>query len=475
MAIDRGRAAREVAIAGGGLAGLTCAKVLVDHGDHPRIFEGLPYLGGRASTYRDADGDWIEQGLHIFLGAYSELRVLLRDVGVDPDAVLAKTTELRLEDPDAQLEATFGNDPLRSPFKTLLRGLSQNDYLSLADKLSIIPLVAPGVLDYEQLRRRFDRMTVTEWWRRAHGSEAVLERFIRPFCRGVQFTDPDQLSAFNFLVWIHHLFRSAADLRIAGYRGARDETIFQPIGRWLVEHGAEIRCAARVTSLDLEGTERVRALVLETGERIEADAFVLAMPVWVVRRVLPAALRELPFFAELDALPIAPAISVQLFFDEPVIGTSDFTLVARSAACVYQDQHTTAYAQSGSRVSVIVSPADEWLGRDDDAIVAHVLDRIGRSHPGAREGALRKRVVLRHPEHLVRPLPGAMSRRPPQITPVANLFFAGDWTEQTFLGCQEGAVRSGIACAHEMIGRGTTGPAKRRVVPPRERDRRAHR
>lgn len=471
MAIGTGRASRDVAIAGGGLAGLTCAKVLVEHGDRPRVLEGLPYLGGRAATFRDADGDWIEQGLQIFLGSYGELRALLRDVGVDPDAILAWMDELRLEDPDAPIDATHGTGPRRSALETLLRGLSLDDHRSLRDRLSVIPLVAPGVLDYEQLRRRFDGITVAEWWSRVRGSETVMERFIRPFCRGIQLTDPDQFSVSAFLVWIHHLFGSATDHRIAGYRGARDETMFAPIGRWLVDRGAEIRCGARATGIELEGTERVRALVLETGERIAAELFVLAMPVWAIRRILPDELRERAFFAALDALPIAPAISVQLFFDRPVIGTADLTLVARSAACVYQDQHTTAYAQPGSRVSVVVAPADEWLTRDDDAIVAHVLDRIGRSHPEARESALRKRVVLRHPEALVRPLPRTMSRRPPQITPLANLFLAGDWTEQDFLGSQEGAVRSGIACAHEMIGR-RTAPAKKPPPPPAREQRR---
>jgi hypothetical protein len=73
--------AKRVAIAGGGLAGLSCAKSLIDAGLDVSLFEGLPYLGGRASTYRDADGDWIEQGLHVFLGTYSEFKTLLDEIG----------------------------------------------------------------------------------------------------------------------------------------------------------------------------------------------------------------------------------------------------------------------------------------------------------------------------------------------------------------------------------------------------------
>jgi 15-cis-phytoene desaturase len=62
-----------------------------------------------------------------------------------------------------------------------------------------------------------------------------------------------------------------------------------------------------------------------------------------------------------------------------------------------------------------------------------------------------KSKVLRHTHHLVRPLPGAMSRRPSQRTPLDNLFLAGDWTQQDFFGSQEGAVRSGLACADAVL------------------------
>src|SRR4051794_41496939 len=79
---------KRIVIAGGGLAGLSCAKSLVDAGFEVSLFEGLPYLGGRASTYRDSDGDWIEQGLHIFLGTYSAFKALLDEIGCPPDEVL---------------------------------------------------------------------------------------------------------------------------------------------------------------------------------------------------------------------------------------------------------------------------------------------------------------------------------------------------------------------------------------------------
>ncbi|WP_257454065.1 hydroxysqualene dehydroxylase [Archangium lipolyticum] len=447
--------AKRVVIAGGGLAGLTCAKALVDQGFTVTVIEGLPYLGGRASTFRDKDGDWVEQGLHLFLGVYSELKALLRDVGSEPDAALFWMQEVRLQDPEGA-QATFFINPLRSPVKTVVSIAGQNDYLGPLDKLSLVPIAAPGVLSMEHLRAQHDGETIVDWWERVSGDVTVLERFIRPFCRGIQFSEPEQFSAYNFLGWIHHIAYDLPHALLGGYRGAREEVFFQPLARYLKERGATIHTGVKLREiLYTSGKEggAVDGFVLENGERLQADVYVAAIPVWALVPLVPAPLRREPFFERLAALPVAPAISVQLWFDRDVVGgTEAFTLVAHSHACVYQDQSRNAYPYGeGSRLSVIVSPADDLLEDPDEALVRRVCESLGKVQPAIREAKVLKSVVLKHRKHLVRPLPGAMSQRPAQATPVPNLFLAGDWTQQPFFGSQEGAVRGGNACAREIL------------------------
>jgi len=55
-----------VVIAGAGLAGLSCAKYLVDNGHIPIVLEARDVLGGKVAAWKDEDGDWYETGLHIF-------------------------------------------------------------------------------------------------------------------------------------------------------------------------------------------------------------------------------------------------------------------------------------------------------------------------------------------------------------------------------------------------------------------------
>ncbi len=58
-----------VLILGGGLAGLTAAKRLTDKGFQVKVLEKREIFGGKVSSWKDDEGDWIESGTHCFFGA----------------------------------------------------------------------------------------------------------------------------------------------------------------------------------------------------------------------------------------------------------------------------------------------------------------------------------------------------------------------------------------------------------------------
>jgi 15-cis-phytoene desaturase len=74
---------KKVAIIGGGLSGLACAKYLSDAGHEPIVYEARDILGGKVSAWQDKDGDWIETGLHIFFGAYPNMMNLFEELNIE--------------------------------------------------------------------------------------------------------------------------------------------------------------------------------------------------------------------------------------------------------------------------------------------------------------------------------------------------------------------------------------------------------
>ena len=75
---DRLPSARQVAVIGGGIAGLAAATGLAERGADVTLFESAPQLGGRVASWPLADGRNMSRGFHAFFRQYYNLRALLR-------------------------------------------------------------------------------------------------------------------------------------------------------------------------------------------------------------------------------------------------------------------------------------------------------------------------------------------------------------------------------------------------------------
>ena len=139
----------DVIIAGGGLAGLAAAKRLVDAGLRVDLYEKRPLLGGKVSSWKDADGDWIETGLHVFFGAYEEIYDLMRELGIYDNILWKEHVLTYTLDEGERFE--FRTLPLPSPAH-LLPAVFQNRYFGWGDKLSLLRALYPMLFGGEALR-----------------------------------------------------------------------------------------------------------------------------------------------------------------------------------------------------------------------------------------------------------------------------------------------------------------------------------
>ncbi|RYY87829.1 MAG: FAD-dependent oxidoreductase, partial [Comamonadaceae bacterium] len=80
----------KLAIVGAGWAGLASAVEATRAGHAVTLFEAARTPGGRARRIDDDSGLVLDNGQHILIGAYRATLQLMRDVGVDPEAVLLR-------------------------------------------------------------------------------------------------------------------------------------------------------------------------------------------------------------------------------------------------------------------------------------------------------------------------------------------------------------------------------------------------
>ena len=93
------------------------------------------------------------------------------------------------------------------------------------------------------------------------------------------------------------------------------------------------------------------------------------------------------------------------------------------------------------------------FGRSEEQIVQDCLQQMYTLFPSARELNCTWSNVVKLGQSLYREKPGQDKFRPGQATPIPNFFLAGSYTYQDYIDSMEGATKSGLMAADEVIAR----------------------
>merc|ERR1712007_325481 len=93
------------------------------------------------------------------------------------------------------------------------------------------------------------------------------------------------------------------------------------------------------------------------------------------------------------------------------------------------------------------------FGRSEEQIVKDAIDQVNALFPSSKKLKCTWSSVVKLGQSLYREKPGQDKFRPTQATPIPNFFLAGSYTYQDYLDSMEGATRSGLMVADEVIAR----------------------
>jgi squalene-associated FAD-dependent desaturase len=423
-----------VAVIGGGYAGMAAAVTLAERGVPVTVFEAARTLGGRARRVEHRDTA-LDNGLHILIGAYSETLRLMRLVGADPERLLLRMPlTWRIHDRFA-----FRAAVLPAPLH-LLAGLMRARGAPLAERLSAARFVFRMRRRGYSLRRD---MTVTTLLDEHRQGGYMTALFWRPLCLSALNTPPESASAQVFLNVLRDGLdgsRASSDLLLP--RVDLTRLFPDPASDFVRAAGGSVLTGHRVTAVD----ESSGAFTVRCGDREDAFSHVVcALPPYHAAAFL-IGISALAEAAEaVERLAYQPIYSVYLCYP-PEQGLPAPMLGFESRLLQWAFDRGALSGQRGV-IGVVISTegAHQDLAHEELArLVHHELQR----QLGPLPEPLWCRVIAEKRATFAC-TPGL--KRPDARTPLKNFLLAGDYVASDYPGTLESAVRSGVSAARMIL------------------------
>jgi len=418
---------KRVAVIGAGWAGLACALELAA-GDCPvTVFESARQAGGRARRL-DWNGLAIDNGQHLMIGAYREILRLLDRIGTR-DKLQPYPLELRL--PGFRLHLPRLPSPLH-----LAAGLLSARGLGWTDKLAAVRFIRHLQRNDFMLARDLPASALLA--QHAQPPDLVA-RLWEPICVAALNTPLPQASAQVFCnVLRDSLMGPRADSDFLFARADLGSLFVKPALDYLHRHRGSVRLGQRIEEIALSAGSTLPA-------RIGGEDF--SHVVWACHAGQLGKLAERqPWLAEAAAQTAhytwQPILTTWLQFSEPL--AFPYPMLGLGPG-----QAPWAFDRSDLKaglVAIVVSAEGPHLQQTEElrlqGFLAALSDMVGPL-PDLTDSLTitEKRATYTCSPGLPRPRNEVMP----------GCYLAGDYTEGPYPATLEGAVRSGVKCAHLIL------------------------
>jgi len=480
----------KIGIIGAGLAGMVAAMDLADAGHDVEMFEVRPFVGGKVSSWQDKEGNHIEMGLHVFFGCYYNLFGIMKRTGSFEENLRIKDHVHTFVNEGGELGALDFRFPIGAPVSGLA-AFASTEQLGIEDKfhnavrLGTSPIVR-ALVDFDggmDMVRELDDITFTEWFTQLGGKRGSLDRMWDAIAYALGFLDCDSISARAMLT-IFMLFAIRTEASVLRMLDGSPQTgLHDPIIKYLEDRNVKINLGTPVRDIvhdvdEMGRPTRVQGIVTGKNQDFhQFDTVIAACDVPGIKKVLPESFRKYDQFDRIYSLETVPIATVQVRFDGWVTelhdearmmdvsgdqsdgrggGIDNLLYSVDTEFSCFADLAVTSpgeYYKAGEG-SLIQAVFDErGFSRSNEQIVKDCVEQLHKVFPSSKKLNYTWSSVVKLGQSLYREKPGQDKFRPAQATPVSNFFLAGSYTYQDYLDSMEGATRSGLMVADEIIAR----------------------
>ncbi len=413
---------KTVHIIGAGISGLSAAIRLVDEGYKVHVHEATQQAGGRCRSYFDAQTNLtIDNGNHLLLSGNHHALAYARSIGTEAGLIGPKHAQFPFVDLATRQRWLLDLGDSRWPLWVLDESRRVPD-TSLFDYLALMPLIWAG-------RKKLVGDAIS-------CSGTLYQRLVQPLLLAALNVDPPEGSAgLAGAVVRETLLAGGQACRPLIARDGLSAVLIEPAVKLLQDKGAVIRLGHELRELETS-KDKVGALKFGGEDNIAIgpdDAVVLAVPPRPAAALLPGLKTPTQFRAIVNAhFRFTPPRDMP-----PILGVIGGVV-------------EWLFAFPG-RLSVTISNGDRLVDMPREELAQAIWNDICKA--AGVTGELPPWQIVRERRATFAATPEQDALRPKAVTPLKNLFLAGDWTDTGLPATIEGSVRSGDRAAELVIAK----------------------
>jgi len=399
----------KVIIVGGGVAGMTTAYRLMQGGHEVVLYEASPYLGGLVRTF-DVGGSKLEAYYHHIFSTDTTIIDLIDELGVG-DRMRWVESKIGWFDSGKIYPFVTALDLLRfSPLPPLDR-----------IKLGLMAVRLRGREEWAE----FEHITCKDWIEK-NVSKKVFEKMWGPLLQGKYGDAYDQVAMAWLWSKIHLRFQSReGGKEKLGYLMGSFAVYIDELERRLRDGGVSIRTGAGVRQITAE-QNRATGVVLESGETVQADAVVAAVPSTLFKQMAPPLTDD--YAQRLDHVQWQGAVCMVITMKRQLSPIYWMNIGDRSMPFLALVEHTNFIGPEnygGNHILYIsnyLHQGHEYFGMDEDQLWAIFEPALKRINPQFSSDWVDQRWLFKAPyaQPIIRM--DYSAHKPDHRTPVDGLY-----------------------------------------------------
>ncbi len=424
----------KIIIVGAGWAGLAAALELSRAGKEVLILEASPQAGGRARCISFGN-DIVDNGQHLFIGAYEHTLKLMADLNLDEKTLFRREPfRLYMHHGNRIIDLKFKN--LKTPFH-LLSGLLFAKGLHLREKLAFMKF---GLFLHRNAFEISHDLSVHKLLQKTKQPLSLIKGVWEPLALAALSTPIEHASSKVFLEILRKTFKENkhhSDLLFA--KNHLSALLPEPAIQYLSQKGCQIHYNERVQSLCIEDNHCVG--VKTNARTFMTHSVILATPPNITAKLL----QPIPILAtlcqQLESFTFETITTIYFKYAKPLhLPCPMLGFVGKTAQWIFKrdiaDQHI---------LSIVITGKGPHHHLSHPELIAIVKEELASIYPELKH-PLDWRIISEKRAAFTCNV-NIHENRPYAKTSIQNLLLAGDYTQTSYPATLEAAIISGIKAA----------------------------